>query len=138
MKILTTCIFALFALTNISAQIEHSDKQSQTLLYPKALLNHYSKAEIEEIKNLDSLKLQSLVYYYTSSFIFEKISCEECLPFESENFDVSEYENRRKEEVNFTFSNYKFGFKVTLISKKDMTFKYPLSGNTNQNLEDYE
>lgn len=93
---------------------------------PKVMLNHYSASDLEEIKNEDSLKFVSLIYYYSRSFILEKIDCEDCLSFDFADFDISMYENKRQENDNVTIINNKYGFMLTLIACKDLLHKLPI------------
>ena len=60
------------------------------------ILSHYSVSELEQIRAIDSLKYNKIVYYYTQSFFIEKIPCTECVETDISTFDINKYEKFRE------------------------------------------
>lgn len=121
------------------SQNENSVVSKEIIEFPKILLNYYSIDEINDIKVNDSLKFNTLCYYYTSSFEIEKINCDECMSFDSKDFDINIYEHKRLENENVSIENIKYGFRLTLIAEKDLKYKLPIHLITNhQHLKDEE
>lgn len=90
------------------------------------LLSHYSLQELQQMKLQDSVKFNSIVYYYTQSFIVEKIKCEECPFFDKELFDISKYEHLRKKNLRYQKVFWKQGFKLILLSVDELKYKLPI------------
>lgn len=90
------------------------------------ILKHYTAQDLQVLQQTDSVKFQSIVYYYTSSFIFEEKACNDCLPITSTNFDVSEYEYLRQKNSRYTRDFWKYGFKLVLLSTNELTYKLPI------------
>ncbi len=44
------------------------------------ILNHYSAQDLQSLQQNDSTKFKSIIYYYTSSYIFEETECNNCIP----------------------------------------------------------
>lgn len=90
------------------------------------LLLHYSQQEIDEIREYDNLKYQSVLYYYYHSFTLEFIECNDCIPFDTKTFDISRYEKYRKKSEPSLFKDVKRGIIVHLTPVEQMTFKLPI------------
>ena len=107
--------------------------QSQTLVekYPdpfknKVILSHYSVSQLQQIHATDSMKFNVINYYYNQSFIIEHVDCVNCTPINLTDFDITQYEHLRKRHERVTHSFYKFGFKLTLLSIDELTYKLPI------------
>lgn len=90
------------------------------------VLNHYSIQDLQSLQQTDTIKFNSIVYYYTSSYIFEERKCNDCVPISADNFDVSEYEYLRQKTSRYTREFKKYGFKLTLLSINELTYKLPI------------
>lgn len=90
------------------------------------ILNHYSIQDLQFLQETDSIKFKSIIYYYTSSFIFEERKCNDCIPVSIDNFDVSQYEYLRQKNSRYTRDFWKYGFKLTLLSINELTYKLPI------------
>jgi len=89
------------------------------------ILSHYPIAKLQNIQAVDSVKFNTIVYYYTKSFIVEKIDCVECISTDLSTFDISKYEYLRKRTERFTRDFPKQGFKITLLSIDEQEYKLP-------------
>jgi len=90
------------------------------------ILTHYSVADLQLMQAQDSVKFQTVVYYYTRSYIIEKISCTDCIEINISTFDVSEYEKFRKKSERYIRVFDKYGFKLTLLSIDELQYKLPI------------
>lgn len=118
------CCFFVSAILHAQNQILVTDKGNA--LQNKVLLKHYSSGELQQIKQYNPQKYNTIVYYYTKSFKVEKITCSDCKEFDPELFDVSEYERFRKKDVEFTRVFYKYGFTLTLLPIAELEYKLPI------------
>jgi len=100
-----------------------TDKVKQV---PPALFDHYTPAELLDIQTSDTLKYQTLVYYYGQSFIVEPINCSDCILTELNHFDVSKYEHLRQKSERYTRTFDKYGFRLTLLAIDELTYKLPI------------
>lgn len=82
--------------------------------------------DLQNLKTQDSVKYNTIIYYYTNSFIIEKISCADCIDVDITLFDVSVYENLRLQNERYTRIVEKFGVKVTLLSVDELVYKMPI------------
>lgn len=90
------------------------------------ILSHYSVQDLQSLQLNDSIKFNRIVYYYTSSFIFEESECNDCSPVSLVNFDVSDYEYLRQKNARYTRNFWKYGFKITLLSINELIYKLPI------------
>ncbi|MCD6019861.1 MAG: hypothetical protein K0S53_2982 [Bacteroidetes bacterium] len=90
------------------------------------ILNHYSVPELQSLQASDTVKYNSIRYYYTSSFIFEPYACNSCNPIAISDFDVSQYEYLRQKSKRYVRHFSKYGFKLTLLSINELTYKLPI------------
>lgn len=90
------------------------------------ILNHYTVQDLQSLQQTDTTKFNSIIYYYTSSYIFEETQCNNCIPVNTSNFDVSEYEYLRQKTSRYTRDFWKYGFKLTLLSINELTYKLPI------------
>lgn len=118
MKLLIFAV-SLFISYCTSAQIAGSGH------VPQAILQHYSLQELQTIQQTDSVKYNTIFYYYTQSFIFESVPCN-CQQVSPEEFDISQYEYMRKRKVRFTRHFEKYGFKVTFLAVDELKYKLPI------------
>lgn len=91
-----------------------------------AILAHYSMDDLNTIKVHDSVKYQSILYYYTQSFIVEVVDCSDCVPADLNTFDVSKYEAFRKKGERYVRVYDKYGFKLTLLAIDELTYRLPI------------
>lgn len=86
---------------------------------------HYDSLELVNLQQSDSIKLKAIRYYYTSSFLFETTECL-CTPPSPDTFDISQYEYLRKRNVRVERYFEKYGFKLTLLSINELTYRLPI------------
>ena len=120
--VLFVCCF--FLAKNSSAQTS-STKYTNPYTNP-VILSHYSIQDLQQIENQDSIKFNSIVYYYTQSYLIEPIICDECPVVDINTVDVSQYEYLRKKTERHTRDLYKYGFKITLLSVDELKYKLPI------------
>ncbi|MBA4239973.1 MAG: hypothetical protein C0448_04575 [Sphingobacteriaceae bacterium] len=120
MKIFTLIFFYLLSIT-INGQTSNSNPFENPII-----LNHYSVQDLQSLQQTDTAKFNSIVYFYTSSYIFEETECNNCIPVSAINFDVSEYEYLRQKTSRYTREFKKYGFKLTLLSINELTYKLPI------------
>jgi hypothetical protein len=89
------------------------------------ILAHYPFEKLQNIQAIDSVKFNTIVYYYTQSFMVEKIDCFDCIQTDLSTFDISKYEYLRKRSERFTREFPKQGFKITLLSIDEQAYKLP-------------
>ena len=74
----------------------------------------------------DTAKFNTIVYYYTRSFMAEAIDCSDCLSFDPLTFDVSVFEHMRKANERYIRVYDKYGFRLTLLSTAEMQYTLPI------------
>jgi hypothetical protein len=84
------------------------------------ILSHYTVTDLQQVS---VKKLKAINYYYTQSFILDSISCNECRPFDPENFDVSLFEQFRKQSERYTREYTKYGYRLTLLSRDELLYE---------------
>lgn len=119
MKALVFFLFSLY-FTNLKGQNISNPYQNPIIL------NHYTVQDLQALEQSDTVKFNSINYYYTASYIFEQSSCTECTPLPASSFDVSQYEYLRLKSKRFTRDFWKYGFKLTLLSIDELTYKLPI------------
>ena len=103
--------------------------QAQTALQASqnpVIMHYYSLQQLQELENTDTAALNSVIYYFTQSFIVEPIQCNDCLPFDSAHFDVAKYEYLRLPDQTFIRTFDKYGFKLILFPVSEMPYYYPI------------
>lgn len=91
------------------------------------ILKHYSVSELQQIESSDSVKFNSIIYYYTQSFFVEKVDCPTCDEEVNLNkFDISKYEYLRKKSERYVRHAEKYGIKLTLLSIDELVYKLPI------------
>lgn len=91
------------------------------------ILKHYSVSELQQIEASDSVKFNSIIYYYTQSFFIEKVDCPTCEEeVDINKFDISKYEYLRKRSERFVRDAEKYGIKLTLLSIDELVYKLPI------------
>jgi len=119
-------ILLLFILSfgKINAQ-NNSEKDSNPFANP-VILKHYSVSELQSIQSTDSIKFNSIVYYYTQSFTIEKVDCPTCEDVTISKFDISKYEYLRKKSERYVRHAEKYGFILTLLSIDELSYQLPI------------
>ena len=136
----TNCLLVLFGLVffcviNLNAQKQVENNEGNSLKIDSysnpVILSHYSVKDLQEIQSQDSEKFKSIVYYYTQSFIVEKIDCVDCVETDLTKFDVTLYEKLRSKNQRYIREYDKYGFKLTLLSIDELQYKLPIHLNRN-------
>lgn len=115
-------LWFIFGFINSNAQ----DTTSFKLKYNKVILKHYSRSQLNDLKLTDSLKYNTILYYYNDSYILTQIPCTECVAFDINNFDVSWVEKLRKKTTRVEYTFDKYGIKVLLLSIDELVYKLPI------------
>lgn len=92
----------------------------------KVILKHYSFNQLQELKAIDSVKFNTIHYYYKNSFIINTIPCTDCIAFDLSDFDVTWVEKLRKKSNRVEYTFDKYGFKVILLSIDELVYKMPI------------
>jgi hypothetical protein len=79
--------------------------------YDQRLLIHFTE---EQLALMPQQKLESITYYYCESYLIDD---SHVIGFDIHSFDVSLYEEMRRESVNFSFTNAE-GLIITLLAKE--------------------
>jgi hypothetical protein len=94
--------------------------------HDKRLLNDYTSEQLDEIRVQDPEMYTALNYYYTQSYVLEIVECQECTPVDPATFNIGQWEILRQREDYRIWTNYKRGFKITLIPISKMEYKLPV------------
>ncbi|WP_343635590.1 hypothetical protein [Fluviicola sp.] len=78
--------------------------------YDQRLLIHFTE---EQLTAMPQQKLEAITYYYCESY---SIDDSRVMGFDIHSFDVSEYEDLRRESVDFSFTNDQ-GLIITLRAR---------------------
>jgi hypothetical protein len=116
----------LFIISNIKLYSQEEIAKNPDPYTNPVILKHYSVAELQAIQASDSIKFNSIVYYYTQSFSIEKVDCPTCENVNIAKFDISKYEYLRKKSERYVRHAEKYGFILTLLSIDEMTYKLPI------------
>ena len=92
----------------------------------KVILKHYTFEQLQELKTIDSVKFNTIHYYYKKSFILTTIPCTECVEFDLADFDISWVEKLRKKSTRVEYTFDKYGVKVILLSIDELVYKLPI------------
>jgi hypothetical protein len=92
----------------------------------QVILRHYSVQDLQALQQTDTVKFNTICYYYTRSFIFKTVKCNTCPLTTAETFDVSQYEYMRKKNTRYTRHFEKYGFEVTFLSIDELQYKLPI------------
>lgn len=124
---LLPCAVFLFVMgTKVQAQTL-PDSVSKSSLPNKAMLAHYSAADLDEIKTLDPAKYQAIFYYYTQSYLIQTFDCNDCVPrHDFSDFDVFVYEKYRLPSSRRVLSFEKYGYRLILLSTDELAYKLPI------------
>lgn len=79
-------------------------------IYDQRLLIHFTE---EQLAEMPQPKLEAITYYYCESYFIDD---SHVIGFDIHSFDVSEYEDLRRESVDFSFTNGE-GLIITLRAK---------------------
>lgn len=88
--------------------------------YDHRLLAHFTE---EQLAEMPQQKLHAITYYYCESY---SVDDSHAVGFDINTFDVSQYEDLRRESVDFAFTNEQ-GVIVTLFAKQKYLQKATLS-----------
>jgi hypothetical protein len=93
----------------------------------KAMLAHYTAAELDEIKTLDPAKYQTIFYYYTQSYLIQTFDCNDCVPRNDfSDFDVFVYEKYRQQSSRRVLPFEKYGYRLILLSVDELAYQLPI------------
>ncbi|HTF03045.1 MAG TPA: hypothetical protein VK826_03435 [Bacteroidia bacterium] len=126
MKHFTRLLVIVIALCVFSPPKANAQSALQTALSNPVIMLHYTQEQLEELALQDTTELNSIVYYFTASFIVEPIQCFDCLPFDSLMFDVSTYEHLRARDSVYTREFGKYGFTLTLVPINQLPYTYEI------------
>ncbi|AEA43298.1 hypothetical protein [Fluviicola taffensis] len=79
--------------------------------YDQRLLIHFTE---EQLAEMPQQKLEAITYYYCESY---SIDDSHVIGFDINSFDVSQYEDLRRESVDFSFTNEQ-GLIINLLAKE--------------------
>lgn len=79
--------------------------------YDQRLLAHFTE---EQLRQMPQQKLKAITYYYCNSY---SVDDSNAIGFDIYSFDVSQYEELRRESVDFSFANEQ-GVIITLFAKE--------------------
>jgi hypothetical protein len=113
-------LFLFFCFLQTHAQIDPVDPFQNY-----AIRLHYDSLELATIAQNDSVKFNTIRYYYTQSYLFETTACQ-CTPPSADHFDISEYEYLRKRNVRVERYFEKYGFKLTLFAINELQYRLPI------------
>lgn len=116
MKFISLMLFGLFPIL-LNAQT-NSD-------YDPRLLNHYSVIQLDDIRANDTVKFNTIVYYYTQSFTTEVFQCNGCGTQDTLTFDIEPYEYLRKPHERVTVK-LKSGIILTLLATDELLYRTPI------------
>lgn len=121
-----------------SAQISGSnDAPSNSYKYDQKLLNHYSIAELENIRNNYPEDFNIITYYHLSSY--QLIITDSLNPvlelFDIENFDIAKYDKLRKLDEDLEIDFDKYGVKLVLTAYNNLMYLTHLQVINKENLE---
>lgn len=83
------------------------------------ILSHYTVSDLQQVS---VQKLAAIYYYYTQSFILDSIGCSECRAFDPVHFDVSQFEQFRKQNERYVREYSKYGYRLTLLSRDELQY----------------
>lgn len=111
-------IFFVFVIITSFSFAQSSQKKIEKNIFENpVILSHYSLTDLKEIS---PQKREAIYFYFTQSYILDSIACSECRPFSPETFDVSKFEQFRKQSERYIRTYSKYGFKLTLLSKDEL------------------
>jgi hypothetical protein len=111
--------FIIFLLAELFSYGQVSSPKTISPFNNPVILKHYSLTDLQQVS---PKKLAAIDYYYTHSFILDSIACNECRLFDKKNFDVSEFEQFRKENERYVREYTKYGYRLTLLSRDEMLY----------------
>lgn len=103
-----------FSIAKVNAQ---SDFDSR-------LLNHYSPEDLTFLQANDSVKFNTISYYYTQSYFVEIVPCNQCVVTDTATFDIWIYESLRKQNERVV-KIVKYGIKLTLLATDELIYLMP-------------
>lgn len=119
-------VFFFVLLYTISFLTRSQNSPNNNPFQNPVILKHYTVQDLQYLQQYDSLKLKTIVYYYTQSFYFENKECNQCIPVSIYDFDITEYEYLRQKNKTYVRHFEKYGFKLRLIPINELEYKLPI------------
>lgn len=119
-KSLSILLFCIITGTKV-----YSQTAAEAMTHP-VIMRYYTASELQYLEANAPQKLAAIIYYYTASFVVEPISCNDCVPFDSTQFDVSQYEQFRQLDQAYVRVYEKYGFKLTLLPVSQLVYTIPI------------
>lgn len=116
----TVSLFIFLSWNKLSAQTV-----AEAMTHP-VIMKYYTQEQLLEIEANDSTELKSIIYYFTQSFTVIPIECDDCLPFDSLNFDIMKFEYLRQKEQTYIRTFDKYGFKLILLPVNQLPYVYAI------------
>lgn len=92
----------------------------------QVILKHYTVDQLTQLQNTDSIKFNTIVYYYTKTFILIPLECFDCIKPDASKFDVSKFEKYRQQSARYEREFDKYGYKLILLSVDELIYKMPI------------
>jgi hypothetical protein len=112
--------FLLVASFTVKSQILNGNIEIDSII-----VKNYGWTEYPNIIQ-DSAKYGLLKYYHTQSFIIEYLACTDCIKMDFDKFDILPFESLRQDNTRYIRNYYKYGFKLTLLAKSELTQLMPI------------
>lgn len=111
--VLITLLFLMLVQT-------HLFSQNANVFENRIVLKHYTVQDLQQIQANDTLKFLYIKYFYIHSFTLQPVSCNDCPPYMPDLVDVSEYDYLRHDNYRVSYTDSTRGFKITLLSRKEL------------------
>jgi hypothetical protein len=112
--------FILFSSNKLPAQ-----SAADAMTHP-VIMKYYTAEQLQYLEQNDTTELKSIIYYFTQSFTVVPIQCDDCVPFDSLNFDIMKFEHLRQKEQTFTRTFDKYGFKLVILPVSQLPYVYAI------------
>ena len=112
--------FILLSWNKLSAQTA-----AEAMAHP-VIMKYYTPEQLQYLELHDTTELKSIIYYFTQSFTVIPVQCDDCLPFDPAQFDISKYEHLRLENETYIRTFDKYGFKLILKPVNEMPYYYAI------------
>lgn len=110
----------LFSPNKLSAQ-----SAAEAMTHP-VIMKYYTAEQLQYLEQNDTTELKSIIYYFTQSFTVIPIQCDDCIPFDSLNFDIMKFEHLRQKEQTYIRSFDKYGFKLIILPVSELPYVYAI------------
>jgi hypothetical protein len=88
------------------------------------IMKYYTPEQLQYLEQHDTTELKSIIYFFTQSFIVTPIQCGDCVPFDSLNFDIMQYEHLRQKDQAYIRTFDKYGFKLVILPVNQLPYVY--------------